>query len=147
MGTQESEILPKKFTRNIFKLALHFFHFCEYKLISKISPKYWEHEKFIFGLYNWHITNFTRMPLEPWYCWKLELKWHSCSVGFDDHTGWSLEGWGLHWVGPPPKFQTHSLQWRVSSLHTTKCLEILVNAEKVLRILDPRIKFRRSSGF
>ena len=62
MGTQESEILPKKFTRNIFKLALHFFHFCEYKLISKISPKYWEHEKNIIGLHNWHITNFTRMP-------------------------------------------------------------------------------------
>ena len=63
MGTQESEILPKKFTRDIFKLALHFFHFCEYKLISKTSPKYWEHVKNIICLHNWHITNFTRMPL------------------------------------------------------------------------------------
>ena len=37
VGTQESEILPKKFTINIFKLDLHFFHLYEYiKNITKI---------------------------------------------------------------------------------------------------------------
>ena len=61
----EHLIFCLKFTRYIFKLALRFFHLCEYKSVLEISSKYWKHEILIICLQNWCITNFTRMPQKP----------------------------------------------------------------------------------